>query len=68
VIRRLVAEMADYAFGSNPPCTLIRAPSLQFTACRFASKKSAAFGVNSVFRRGAPRPMKMGVYCFAIAL
>jgi hypothetical protein len=47
---------------------LIRAPSLQFTACRFASKKSAAFGVNSVFRRDAPRPMKMDIYCFAIAL
>ncbi|HEY5130670.1 MAG TPA: hypothetical protein VIJ35_25865 [Bradyrhizobium sp.] len=34
--------------------------SLQFTAYRFASKKLAYFGVDSVFRSGAPGPMKMG--------
>jgi hypothetical protein len=37
-----------------------RDESLQFIACRFASKKLAYFGVDRVFRSGAPRPMKMG--------
>jgi hypothetical protein len=42
----------DRALNSRSAVAISRLP--------FASNKSAYFGVDSVFRSGAPRPMKMG--------